>query len=604
MVTAEEIRNRRKQGKSIRNLALMKQHQDWVKMHTDLRLDDGPSQPMTAFLKMVSGQIGPEKYKVFLSLLRAPLPSTVVTGVIFDRLSRVYEGRNPLFHYQFKMKDYADDWEWYRQEVLHEPSVWRNKGWEYFKTEPNSMIVVDMPAEGTTDTSDPYPQPYFYWVTVDRIVDYATDDNGNVLWVIYKDDEKRKVYVVDDECYRVYDYDGEHGLGAFNGSSAIGNMDNPAVINYHNLGYCPAAFYLETPVSLSEPDVKRSPITSVLSELDWYLFFATSKKHLDTYGSYPIYSGMEVACDYEEELTIDERKQFIHCDHGVMVDESNHVIMKEGAPMRCPRCGDHQIAGPGSYVTYPAPAEGQPDMRNPVQILMVDDKALKFNSEEMVRKKNAIITACVGVEQDGISQFGASDKQIDASYESSGTILIRTKKELEHAQAFVDKTCCLLRYGDGFEGLDINYGTEFYSTDSSRVRKLYQQAKEGGAPEYDLMALQSQVMMTEYRNDQLALQRMHLLSEVEPLVSMSREEALKALEKGLVDRDDVMIKVNFESLIRRFERENGSIINFGLDMSGNKTEREMFRDRVNIVKQILKTYVREFEPLDPDPARV
>jgi hypothetical protein len=114
------------------------------------------------------------------------------------------------------------------------------------------------------------------------------------------------------------------------------------------------------------------------------------------------------------------------------------------------------------------------------------------------------------------------------------------------------------------------------------------------------MALQGQVMMTEYRNDQLALQRMHLLSEVEPLVSMSRKEALEALKEGLVDKDDVMIKVNFESLIRRFERENGSIINFGLDMSGKKTEREMFRDRVNTVKQILKDYVREFKPLDLD----
>jgi hypothetical protein len=95
--------------------------------------------------------------------------------------------------------------------------------------------------------------------------------------------------------------------------------------------------------------------------------------------------------------------------------------------MRCPRCGDHQIAGPGSYVTYPAPAEGQPDMRNPVQILMVDEKALKFNSEEMVRKKNAIITACVGVEQDGIKDGEKVRRFIRAVRENDG--MRKTEKE-------------------------------------------------------------------------------------------------------------------------------------------------------------------------------
>lgn len=140
MVTEEQIQSRPQSKRGALQLPQMREHQDWVKMHADLRISEGSSSPMTAFLNMVRGLLPKDKYQVFQSLLRPPYPSTEVTSVVFDRLSRVFEGRNPVFNYQFKKKDDTDDWEWYRQEVLGEPSVWRNKGWEYFRTEPNSEI--------------------------------------------------------------------------------------------------------------------------------------------------------------------------------------------------------------------------------------------------------------------------------------------------------------------------------------------------------------------------------------------------------------------------------------------------------------------------------
>lgn len=592
MVTEEQIQSRPQSKRGALQLPQMREHQDWVKMHADLRISEGSSGPMTAFLNMVRGLLPKDKYQVFQSLLRPPYPSTEVTSVVFDRLSRVFEGRNPVFNYQFKKKDDTDDWEWYRQEVLGEPSVWRNKGWEYFRTEPNSVIVVDMPLKGEEDPTDGRPQPYFYWVTVDRIIDFETDDDGNIVWIAYRDEDKQKVYLVDDETYRVYDFSD----GGFNDTSWI--TGEPTVMVEHNLGFCPATFFVETPVSLSQPNVKRSPITAALAQLDWYLFFATSKKHLDTYGAYPIYTTVEQECTYEEELEIGETKQFVHCDHGVLVDDSGRPVMgADGKAKSCPRCGGHPLTGPGTLLTRPMPNtnDGVPDIKNTVQVVGIDKGSLDYNAEECDRLRKDIISQCVGVEADGISQFGASDKQIDASFESASTILIRTEKEIEHAQMFVDKCCCLLRYGDGFESLDISYGTEFYASSSAQARKLYDQARESGAPEADLMALREQVMEAEYRNNDLQKQRLILLGEVEPLVGMKRDEVMDALEKGLVSADDVKIKLNFESLIRRFERENGSIINFGLDGSANETERQKFAKRVETIKQILKEYVREFK---------
>ena len=59
----------------------------------------------------------------------------------------------------------------------------------------------------------------------------------------------------------------------------------------HDLGYTPARFFWNEAISLREPDVKASPLTEQLESMDWYLFYHISKRHLDMYGSYPIYSG-------------------------------------------------------------------------------------------------------------------------------------------------------------------------------------------------------------------------------------------------------------------------------------------------------------------------
>ena len=576
MLTIEDIREGKVKGNA--NLALVKKHQDWVRMHADTRLSPAATTPYAAFLGMVNRIISPEKIETFRALLRDPLPTTELVNEIFDRLHRVFEGKNPSFNYQFEKTEYADDWEWYRQEVLHEPEVWRNMAWDYYRTEPNSIVVVDMPREGEDDKEDKYPQPYFYFVSADYIVDYKTDNKGVIEWVMYKDPDGNKLYVIDEQYYRVFECNSENATG-------IGDIEVEAE---HGLGFCPATFLVTTPVSLSTPDVKKSPITDVLSELDWYLFYDISKKHLDTYGSYPIYSGYERVCDYKEEVHQGDKVVMHHCKGGIMVDDYDEVILTTGGePKRCPVCGGHRIAGAGGFWEVPVPNtnEGIPDMRNPVQILAVDHHSLDYNTKELERKKGEIITACVGVDGDMLNEFSVSETQVDANYEKMSTKLLCVKRDFEQAEIFVDRVCCMLRYGKMFTALDINYGTEFYSGNTTYMRKRYNTAKEGGASETDLMALRRQVAETEYRNNKLQLQRQIILTDLEPYPGKSSDEVFKLFEKGLVPAEIMSVKADFEGLIRRFERENGNVINFGSAMDYDK--------KIEKITQILKYYVKD-----------
>lgn len=492
---------------------------------------------------MVSTLIPSDKFKIFKQLFRYPIKTNEVTGIVYDKLSRIFDGRNPAFNYQFLNSEQRDDWEYYRQDVLHEPTVWQQKGWEYFKTEINSVLIVDVPAVQSPD--DKYPQPYFYWLPIDRVITYEVNQVSGIMdWIIFYTPENN-IAVFDNDSYRVF----------ANENNNIGSLFTEAS---HDLGYCPARFFWSEPINLDDPDVKQSPLTKELESLDWFLFFHISKRHLDLYGSYPIYSGYEQACDFSNDENGDT------CDGGFLKDKHGHYKLDAaGMLTRCPKCGDKRIAGVGSFVEVPVPGENQPDLRNPVQMLTVDRSSLDYNVEEEARLKNEIITSTVGVDNDIISSQALNEKQVDANFESQSTILNRVKKGFEEAQKFVDETICRLRYGNLFVSAKVNYGTEFYTLTPTELRNRYKIAKEDGASEAELDALQDQIIETEYRHDPTQLQRMLILAELEPYRHLSRSEVMDLYGKNLISEEELRIKLNFTNFVRRFERENTNILEFG-----------------------------------------
>ena len=477
-------------------------------------------------------------------MFRYPVKTNEVTDVCFAKLSRIFDGRNPAFNYQFKNSEQRDDWEYYRQSVLGEPQIWSTKGWEYFKTEINSVLVVDLPQEQAP--GDKYPAPYFYWLPIESIITFDADKTTGVMrWIIFKQDDNR-IAVIDDERYRVF-------------REEKGNIGELLIDSPHDLGYCPARFFWNEPLSLKEPDVKASPLTKELESMDWFLFYHISKRILDTYGSYPIYSGYEQNCDYSNSENGD------HCDGGFIKDkEGNYKLDQAGLLIPCPKCGDKRIAGAGTYIEIPVPdGDKQPDLRNPIQMLTVDRNSLDFNVSEEERLKTNIITAVVGTNEEITTRDALNEQQIQANFESQSTVLNRVKKGFEEAQQFVDETICRLRYGNLFISAKVNLGTEFYLYDANKLRERYKLAKDNGASEAELDALQNQIIETEYRHDPTQLQRMLVLSELEPYRHLSRAEVLDLYGKNLISENELRIKLNFANFVRRFERENTNILEFG-----------------------------------------
>ena len=422
-----------------------------------------------------------------------------------------------------------------------------------------------MPAEQSTGK---YPEPYFYWLPIESVITYEANPTTGIMdFIIFRQDFGR-IAVIDRDSYRIF-------------REEKNNIGELLVENPHDLGYCPARFFWDEPVNLREPDIKLSPLTKELEALDWFLFFHISKRHLDLYGAYPIYSGYEQACDFSNGNNGD------YCDGGFIRDKDGHYKFDQFGLelLRCPKCGNKRIVGAGSFVEIPIPGEKQPDLHNPVQMLSVDRSSLDYNVDEEKRLRDDIITAVVGQNEEVTQREAFNEQQVKAAFESQSTVLNRIKKGFESAQQFVDETVCRLRYGKQFVSAKVNYGTEFYLYDANELRQRYKSAKEAGASEGELDALQNQIIETEYRNNPTQMQRMLILSELEPYRHLTRTEILDLYGKNLISEDELRIKLNFASYVRRFERENMNILEFGTQVPFDK--------KISVITNKFFDYARE-----------
>lgn len=539
-----------------------------LRFHTETNIAVSDiNQPTTLFLDWVKSLLPKDKFNIFLQLFKFPLPTPAVVEDVYRELERVFYSRNSSSSYQFTDSELAEDWAQYKKSKLNEPEVWKTTAWKRMQVSPNSILIVDLPQIQTSAR----PEPYFYWLEIDAVIDYQSSSKDENLfdWLIFKQPENR-IAVFDDTSIRVYQ---------LNEKNEIQSLVSEAS---HDLGYCPARFFWSAQLNEKNKDLKKNPISKELSNLDWYLFFSISKQHLDLYAPYPIYSAYEADCNFENNETGD------YCDGGFLRNaKGEYKILNDGTVEKCPCCSEKRIAGPGSFLEVPIPnqSEGVADMRNPVQITTIDKDSLEYNVNECIRLKNEIVVSVVGSGGTVSEKEAINETQVTANFESKTSVLNALKTNFELAQKFIEDTVCKLRYGSAFISSSINWGTEFYVFTVTELYSKYKQAKDNGASNSELDAISQQILEVEYRNNPLVLQRMLILKQLEPYPHKTLDEVLKLYEKKLINEKLVKLKINFSTLVEKFERENINIIEF----ASNKT----LREKIDIINNKLLEYVSE-----------
>lgn len=525
------------------------------------------SGPATEFLNWVRNFLPKDKFQVFLNLFKFPLLSVSVVEDVYRELERVFYSRNASSTYEFSNMELLEDWLEYKRVVLNEPEVWRVTGWKRLQVSPNSILVIDLPSEMTTSR----PEPYFYWLEIEQVIDYKMKGCSSTEFeYLVFNQPNNKLAVFDEYTIRVFQ---------LNEKREIVSLISEAT---HDLGYCPCRFFWYNSLNEKHPEIKKNPITKELSNLDWYLFFALSKRHLDLYAPYPIYSAYEAECNFENNETGD------YCDGGFLRNQrGEYKVLNDGTIERCPICSEKRISGPGSFIEVPVPSqtEGIADLRNPIQITTIDKDALDYNVRECNRLKNEIVDAIVGIGGTVSEKEAINEVQVSANFESKTAVLLTLKTGFEQAQKFVEDTICRLRYNEDFKGSSINWGTEFYVFTVQELYDKYQKAKETGLSVAELDAITQQILEVEYRHNPLELQRMLILKQIEPCPHNTIQEVLDLLEAGMIDEVSARLKVNFSSLVARFERENINIVEFASNVPLHK--------KIDIITTKLKEYVND-----------
>lgn len=521
----------------------------------------------TEFLEWVRSILPEDKYYLFVSLFRYPVPTNEITEQVYNELTKIFNSRNPFYHYEFTDPDLEDDWADYKDQNVLGHEFWQTKAWEVMKTAINSVMIVDLPEE----QSGSRPEPFVYFKNIGAIHDFRTTDGSQMEWLTYRfkrmiEGKEVEYYaVIDDETYRVFEI------------SEKGDIDDesPLLESPHELGFCPARFFWTTALKAGSPEIKKSPISNQLSNLDKLLKRYLDKDYSDLSAAYPIYWSVEQDCDFED------RELGHACDGGFVRNAANEYVLDgRHNVLRCPVCSTKRMTGPGAMVEIPVP-DKESDLREPVGIINADVETLKYQTEEIRRKESDIYYNIVGRSEGVQTDKALNEMQVAAATDNKETVLINLKRNFEYAQTWAEDAMCRLRYQTQFVSLSIDYGTEFIHMTVAQLNQKYAEAKKAGSSDVILDAIADQIIEVEFRNNPVAKQRALMLQHLEPYRHHSIEELLK-LPEGTVNSTDLKLKLKFSNLVAQFEREQTSILDWGADLE--------FAERVKRITKILKSY--------------
>lgn len=169
-------------------------------------------------------------------------------------------------------------------------------------------------------------------------------------------------------------------------------------------------------------------------------------------------------------------------------------------------------------------------------------------------------------------------------YEDRITVLNDVIDNFEKIHYWASYTMAKLRYGQSFLSSIVQYGRNVFLLSAAEQKEVYDKAKKSGFPAFELESLRQNIYSTQFKNNPTAKMRVDILSQLEPLQDLSISEA-SSMNESLISRQDLILKVNFNSFIKRFEREEGDIVEY----------RKLFDFdlKIELIREKLNQYVEQ-----------
>lgn len=536
-------------------------HQDRLRFHTETVISKDKLSPYyrtyEAWILSNKPELLPkDKAERFKQLLTVPLPTIELTESIFSHLGNVFTAQDSFFRYDFINPEYEADWAEYCSNEF-----WKTQGFQAMINAIDSIWVIDIPEQ-----EGERPEPKDRLLDISSVIDISVDIDNNCEYLIFTLGEK--LFVYDDTKFLVYSYE----------KGKISLLPEQEII--HGLGYTPARMMWSDPLMSRNFINKKAPLTNVLGDLDWLLTVQVFKKYMEIGNSYPI--------------TVAIRPQQNYLG-------SNHEDDR-GTPEAERKTLGGDLAGPGSFLEVDPPLQGEYDpMANPVKLITPDVTNLEYHDGAVMAKRDAIFYSVVGKGEEQTKE-AINEKQVMASFESQTSILRKIARNFEIIQKFADMVKIDIRYGkDATENISIDYGSKFFMKTTGDLIEELKTAKENGSHSAVTSSIMDEIVETKYRNDKHGLTRAQIIQELDPLPDKTQEEAEKILDKKGITLEQYIIKSQLINFVKRFEREQSSLVEFGSAIDYGKKIESIYEEFERYADEIMGEEPEEIiTPVIPD----
>lgn len=541
-------------------------HENRLKFHSEKVLERLEASPyLNDFDQWIEALLPKDKAAAFKLLMQFPLYSNSLVDAITDELAKVFDSENSSFTYEFTSDADKEDFRYYLEnDKFNFMKWWRDTSLSEMVTNISSLVVIDIP-KGESERAEPYA----YFMNMSQVIDLGIGKDGSINYLIAHGDGDT-LYVFDELSYRVYEFT----------NKVIGQELTNAT---HELGYCPVCFFWKTDLNKKWKAVKESPVTGSLTNLNWLVYFETARRAAEMYASYPIDITYKEKCNYSES----KEGVTYHCEGG-------KVNRGQFGTVNCPACESRKMVGPGTHLKVPFPASKEQGAHiEAMKRISADVPSMEWLETRRDSIWDEIYFDCVGWGGEEMDKQAVNEKQVKSNFESKQNVLLRLKENLEASHTFTISTMARLRYSS-FSSATINYGTKWYLQSETEATEEFKNVKTSGAPVYMIAQKRETVDKICTKGNDLYASRLNILKQLEPWPDLSLAEC-KANGLDLANFQEFVLKSGLSGFIMRFERENGSIVDFGRKIDYNT--------KITRIKAKLLEYAKEIAPKEPaDPA--
>jgi hypothetical protein len=265
------------------------------------------------------------------------------------------------------------------------------------------------------------------------------------------------------------------------------------------------------------------------------------------------------------------------------LDDDNQVL-SSGYYNECPTCTKRALVGPGSFIGIEVDTDPSvQDTRGIFRYIAPDIGALEYTGKKQQQRESRIKENTVGF-SDAVTSEAINETQVKALVESRKKPLLDIKNHLDDLYKWIVSGMVKLVY-DVDVVVNANFGTEFFILTPEDIQDLIIKSKQAGSQATYIEQLNRLLIATEYKGDPNLVQRMLITADVQPAPFKTQLEARDLFNEGMMTPEDYYIHSNFTDLLNEFELDNGSIVNFGVDMT--------YKAKITKIKRDLLIYTNE-----------